>query len=368
MFTNMIQRSCTATLFAAVLWSMAFVLHSCSEEPVTSGSDNNQQTSSTNLEAPSGVTAKVSGKSIIVSWNAVSGASKYVVYVYREHWKDELGYLEAGTVTGTSFTDKPVYTCNYYYKVKAVSASGNASEFSSIASCYFPNGKPTGGNDDEPGGGDDPGDDDGQDDDKVLPPSAPTGVRAENYGSALLPEVRISWNPVSNATSYKVYRSRSASGTYSQIGSATTFTFLSDFSPNEGTNYYKVKAVNSAGSSPYSSSVSFTYDPETAVRPCPVKYGNCTVSGSKMTLRWTVPTSSGCGKPDKAYLRVRESITGDYVDLQTLSGTATSASFTYTGWIDNNGYVYVGIITENAKGTSGGVPKVYDTKNKRWIN
>ena len=156
MLTNMIQSSCTATLFAAVLWSMAFVFHSCSEDPVTSGSNNNQQTSSHNLDAPSGVTAKVSGKSIIVSWNAVSGASKYVVYVYREHWKDELGYLEAGTVTGTSFTDKPVYTCSYYYKVKAVSANGNESEFCSIASCYFPNGKPTGGNDDEPGDGEDP--------------------------------------------------------------------------------------------------------------------------------------------------------------------------------------------------------------------
>ena len=117
---------------------MAFVLHSCSEEPVTSGSTTTISRLQHHLKSPSGVTAKVSGKSIIVSWNAVSGASKYVVYVYREHWKDELGYLEAGTVTGTSFTDKPVYTCNYYYKVKAVSASGNASEFQFYRFLLFP--------------------------------------------------------------------------------------------------------------------------------------------------------------------------------------------------------------------------------------
>jgi hypothetical protein len=37
-------------------------------------------------------------------------------------------------------------------------------------------------------------------------------------------------------------------------------------------------------------------------------------------------------------------------------------------WVTPDGYVYVGIITENDKGTSGGIAKVYDTNAKKWIN
>ena len=87
-----------------------------------------------------------------------------------------------------------------------------------------------------------------------------------------------------------------------------------------------------------------------------------------MTLRWTVPKTNGCGTPTKATLRVMNPTSGVYADLQTLSTTATSASFSFGAWADKDGYVRAGIITENDKGSSGGTPKVYDTKNNRWIN
>ena len=200
-------------------------------------------------------------------------------------------------------------------------------------------------------------------------PSAPTGVTAANEGPVLSPYVVVRWNEVSNATSYIIYRSGSASGTYSQVGTSTGLSFYDNGATAPGTYYYKVKAKNSAGTSGYSNYASVTIqDPSDAVSPCPVQYGNCTVSGGTMTLRWTVPTSYGCGTPTTAYLRVRNPISGTYADVQTLSGTATSASFAYGMWLDDENRVYVGIITENSAGTSGGVPKIWDETSHSWLN
>jgi len=320
------------------------------------------------ISAPSGVMATVKNKTIVVTWNMVSGAESYEVYVNREHWGIS-SFIKESTVTSTRFVDEPVYNCNYYYKIVAVGEDGSKSKESAIASCYYANGIPTGGGDgDKPGdgSGDDDEGDEGQGGGIVTVPDAPIGLSVENYGSVLLPNLRVSWYSVEGATKYKVYRSRSANGSYSLLGE-TAVTYLTDYSPIEGKNYYKVKACNSAGDSPYSSYVMYDNDVASSIEPCPVQYGNCTVSGYTMTLRWSVSSNSYCGEPETAYLRVRDPHTGSYFDLREMSGTATSVSFNYSGYIDDDGYVYAGIILENEAGTSGGIPKVYDHKNKRWM-
>lgn len=77
-------------------------------------------------------------------------------------------------------------------------------------------------------------------------PSAPTGVSAEESGS----RIKVSWNSVSNATEYTVYRSNNGSN-YNVIGTTSNL-FFYDEAPNEY-NYYKVKAKNNYGESPFSS-------------------------------------------------------------------------------------------------------------------
>lgn len=293
------------------------------------------------LAIPTGLAATKNGSSIRVSWNSVSGATAYNVGWSQD---DNNWYYLAKGISSTIYTDSSPEIGYNYYMVQAINGAIK-SNWSNTVVCNYTSGG---------GGG--------------SKPDAPTGVTTINNGSALIPEIYISWNSVSEATSYKVFRSSSATGTYSQIGSATPYTHLSDLNPINGNNYYKVKAVNNIGESNYSSYALYNHSPSTSVAPCPVTYGNCTVNGTTITMRWTVPTSSGCGVPTKAYLRVREPSSEKYVDIQTLSSTTNSASFNYGMWIDSYGYVYVGIITENDKGTSGGLPKVYDTKNKRWIN
>ncbi len=310
--------------------------------------DNNNNGGETVPTAPTGVAATVqSSSSINISWNTVSGATNYnVYYAIGSSATKNL----AGTVSTTSYTHTGLQaSTSYYYYIKATNSKGE-SDYSFYTSATTSSGSNNGG------GG------------TTTKPSSPTNVSATNIGSALLPTIQISWSSVSNATSYKVYRSNSTSGSYFQIGSATSSTSLGDYSPLTGYNYYKVKAVNSAGESDYSSYTSYNHDPSSSVAPCPVTYGSCTVSGTTITMRWTVPKTTGCGTPTKAYLRVKNPISGVYADIETLSATATSTSFNYGPWTDSQGQVWVGIITENAKGTSGGVAKVYDTKSKKWIN
>lgn len=315
---------------------------SCTIDIYQAGSTSNDEGGNTTISSPSGVKATKDGDQVYITWNSVSGASSYKVY---RSSSSAGSYSSIGATTSTYKYDTSPLKGYNYYKITALTNSGVESTKSNSASCNHTS-----------GGGE-----------TETKPNAPTGVTTTYTGSSIIPEIRVSWNSVSGATSYKVYRCNSANGSYVQIGNTTSSTFLNDLSPRTGNNYYKVKAINSAGESPYSDYALYYYDSSSLVSPCPVTYGNCTVSGTQITMRWTAPTTSGCGKPTKAYLRVRNPISGVYADIETLPGTATSASFNYGMWIDSNGYVYVGIITENDKGTSGGVPKVYDTKNKKWI-
>jgi len=171
---------------------------------------------------PTGVTASQSGSNVSISWNSSSGATSYRVY---RSSSASGTYTQLGTPSSTSYTDNSPLTGDNYYKVKAVNSAGD-SGYSDYTYCYFSG-----------GGG-------------TNPPSAPTGVTATQSGSS----VYISWNSSSGATSYKIYRSSSAYGTYTELSMAEPIVqpWIHDVYPLTGDNYYKVKAFNSDGESSYS--------------------------------------------------------------------------------------------------------------------
>ncbi|MDR0759483.1 MAG: VWA domain-containing protein [Treponema sp.] len=77
-------------------------------------------------------------------------------------------------------------------------------------------------------------------------PSAPTGVEAKEESSS---SIALSWNSVSGASYYKIYRSTSSSGSYSSLAESYSTTYTdTGVSPNT-TYYYRVSAVNNAGES-----------------------------------------------------------------------------------------------------------------------
>lgn len=366
-FEPQMKKRKEALLLKVVLFvCCTLVLCACSkDDDDDDGWDSSSDYNYGYISAPTGVSASVDGTTVYLSWNPVSGATSYNVY----HCTTPNGYYSFRSTVETTYKTFTQESSGYhYYKVVAIGPS-SSSDYSAYAYVNIEESNTGGGNND--GGNSNTGGDSGGNTGggtTVQKPSAPTGVSVENEGPVDYPLVVVRWNTVSGATSYKVYRSSSANGSYSLIGQSDYNAYTDPNPPTNGSYaYYKVKSVNSAGESEYSSYAYYkSVTNGEAYSPAPVKYGNCTVSGTTMTLRWTIPTGTGIGTPTSAMLRVMNPNSGEYATLQTLSGTATSVSFTYTPWIDKNGIVRAGIVTENAKGSSGGLPVTYDTKNKTW--
>jgi uncharacterized repeat protein (TIGR02543 family) len=188
--------------------------------------------------APTGVNATaLSASSISVSWSAVSGATSYEVYY-------EIGNSTtknlANTVTGgTSYTHTGLQAdTTYWYYIKAVNSAGS-SGYSSFTSAKTSS-SGSGGT--------------------VSAPGAPRNVAATAQSSS---SIIISWNaPASGGTPtyYNIWRSASASGSYTEIGSVSgsTTSYTHTGLSASTTYYYKVDAENSAGTSSQSSYVSAT--------------------------------------------------------------------------------------------------------------
>ncbi|MDR2477093.1 MAG: fibronectin type III domain-containing protein, partial [Treponema sp.] len=173
------------------------------------------------LPAPRGVNAIVSGDTLVISWNPVSGASYYNVYVSGPN--DSVSYTYLGQIDSTAIS-LPIYGLpsgdTYYFKVSAVNSSGAESSQSNAVSVTMPSA--LGGS-----------------------LSAPANVTANVQSSS---SIYISWDSVSGASYYRVYRAASSSGTYSQVESYVTATNYTDYSLSSNTMYYyKVSAVNSYG-------------------------------------------------------------------------------------------------------------------------
>jgi hypothetical protein len=86
----------------------------------------------------------------------------------------------------------------------------------------------------------------------VTVPAAPANLTATNGDS----QVALTWNTVSNATSYFVKRSLVSGGSYSTIANSTTTNYINAGLTNGTPYYFVVTATNSAGESAISSEVS----------------------------------------------------------------------------------------------------------------
>ena len=239
-----------------------------------------------------------SGKPML-TWDAVDGATSYKVY---RATSQNGTYSLLGSVTVTSYTNTGAKDgVTYYYKVTAVNDSGE-SAYSNIVS--------------------------GQNKAVTPKPAAPV-VKIGNSATSGKP--MLTWNAVSGATSYKVYRATSQNGTYSLLGSVTVTSYTNTGAKDGVTYYYKVTAVNDSGESAYSNIVS---GQNKAVTPKPaapvVKIGNSATSGKPM-LTWNAVSGATSYKVYRA-----TSQNGTY----SLLGSVTVTSYTNTGAKDGVTYYY----------------------------
>jgi fibronectin type 3 domain-containing protein len=161
-----------------------------------------------------------------ITWNKVDGATKYKVYRSTDGGAT---YSLLRTTSGTSLTNSSTTAGNkYYYYVIAVNANGVESGKSNVVT-------------------------------RICDLPAPT-VKISVVSST--GKLKLTWDKVTGAKDYSVYRSTDGGATYSLL-KTTTGTSLTNTSITAGNMYYyKVKAnhTNSSANSAYSSVVKGTCD------------------------------------------------------------------------------------------------------------
>lgn len=161
------------------------------------------------LPAPAvtSATDPASGK-IMLNWAVVKNAEKYEVYRSLTKYGP---FVNMTSTDGTGCTDtsaKPGYT--YYYKVRAVAADGTKGDYSSVV--Y-----------------------------RTCDCAAPVVKGGNNASTG---KVTLTWNKVSGAKEYVVYRANYSNGTYTKMFT-TKNTSYTNTTANAGyTYYYKVKAIS----------------------------------------------------------------------------------------------------------------------------
>ena len=243
-----------------------------------------------------------------LTWKAVTGAAKYEVYRARSMNGD---YIKYSTVTGTSYTNTS-YIENgntYYYKVRALKSDGTAGAWSSIVAVTYK---------------------------QTLSAPAVTG------GNDAQGRPTLTWNAVSGAAKYEVYRARSKDGTYTKYSTTTGTAYTnSSYLTSGATYYYKVRALGANGNAgPYSAVVSVT---------CRLKLTAPTVTGGtdaqgRPTLKWNAV--SGAAKYEVYRAR---SMNGDYVKYSTVTGT----SYTNTSYLANGTTYYYKVRALGSDGSYG---------------
>jgi len=269
----------------------------------------------TRINSPTGVSATAqSTSSISVSWNPLSGATSYKVYYTTGNSSG--AKILAGTVTTTPYTHTGLQAgITYYYFVVAISGS-DESDYSNYSST-------------------------------VVLPTVPTGVNATTQSTS---SISVSWNPVTGATSYKVYYTTgSSSGSKIQAGTASGTSYTHNGLQGGTTYYYFIIAVNTSGESDYSSSSSAT----TQIS-APTGVTAAGQSTSSIRVSWNSVTGA-------TNYRIYYSDTQD--GPKTLLTTTSGTSYTHTGLQAAKGYYYFIQAINNSGSESGYSSYAYGYSN-----
>ena len=161
-----------------------------------------------------------------------------------------------------------------------------------------------------------------------VKPGAPTGLTATPGDG----QISLKWNEVTGAVSYNVYRGSSAGGesTTPVATGVKTTSFVGTGLTNGTPYFFKVTAINTAGTSPMSNEASAT--PQSALPPAPVGL-TATPGDALISLKWTeVPGTNG-------YNVYRGTAPGGESATPVATGLKT-ASFTNIGLTNGTTYYF----------------------------
>ena len=252
---------------------------------------------------------------IDLSWNSITHATSYDIY---KSTGGSFSLLQ--NVISTSFTDSGLIDGTYRYKIKAKNADGT-SGFSNEKSVtvQFP-----------------------------LPvPIAPV-LNSITPDPDIDGDIDLSWNQVSGATEYNIYRKISG-GSYTRIARISGTSYI-DYGLTDGNYYYKVKAINIEGSSLDSNVVSVSISilipppppPPVVIPSVPVLdpfIPNVDIDGI-VTLTWTAISGA------ESYKIYRSKDGGTYEIITTVNTSS------YTDIILEDGIYIYKIKASNTAGDS----------------
>jgi fibronectin type 3 domain-containing protein len=218
------------------------------------------------LSAPTGLNAVSLGTdSIMLSWNPVADAAAYKI---NRGFDEETVTTYAGTTASASYTVNGLSAgAGYYFTVSAINDFAES----------LPSNPVYGMTSQVPA---------------IQPPAV---VNASSLGNS---SIQVSWNAVSGATGYKVYRASSSAGSYTFRADVYS-TSYTDSGLSEGTTYYyKVSSVKdsqeSAMSSGYASATTQSGGGTIDYPPVmPTGLVVSSVYSGSITLSWnSVPTAT----------------------------------------------------------------------------
>ncbi|TCX53926.1 hypothetical protein C1I36_03720 [Dehalobacter sp. 14DCB1] len=213
------------------------------------------------------------------------------------------------TTTTNAYTDSSLTASTaYYYKVLAVNTAGS-SAYSAVASAT------------------------------TLASSVPTAPANLTAAALSSSQISLSWSAVSGDPTYSVYRSLSASGTYTRITTLSSTSYTNTGLDAGTTYYYKVLASNSAGDGPYSLTANTITFPSV-----PLDLTATADNFSQIVVDWTPVTGSS------SYIVYRASSSeGTY---NPIAENVASPPYTDTG-LDPETTYYYKIVALNSSGQSG---------------
>ena len=260
------------------------------------------------LTAPSVTGGNDSQGRPTLKWNAVTGAAKYEVYRARSKDGD---YIKYSTQTSTGYTNSAYLTSGstYYYKVRALDANGTAGPWSDVVAVTCRLG--------------------------LTAPTVTGGNDAQGRQT-------LTWQAVTGAAKYEVYRARSRSGEYIKYSTVTGTSYTNtSYIENGNTYYYKVRALDANGTAgPWSDVVAVT---------CRLGLTAPTVTGGndsqgRPTLKWDKVAGAAKYEVYRSY-----SQNGNYSKYST----QTSTGYTNSSYLTSGSTYYYKVRALDANGTAG---------------
>lgn len=222
-----------------------------------------------------------------VTWSAVSGATRYIVFCTT----DPNGtYKSIGEVRTNSLVKNGVIPgVKHYYKVVALNDNNlSMSNYSSVVNIKTSFDKPKG-----------------------------LKIANTEYNN-----IKIAWTKVNGATSYDIYRSTKKSSGYKKIATSKTNSYTSKSLKTNKTYYYKIKAKNSYITSSYSSVVkgkTGLSEPEN-IKAVSTSYNSIKLTWSKVTgaQKYEIYRST---RKSSGYKKIKTTKSRSYTNKKLTSGT-----------------------------------------------